>query len=319
MEYQSKGDKGKILLPEECINMNRPYLSYIINEHKTQEVRKVHSANNVTDYETTLGEWKIQLTMSINFISSKDDSDETCHMRTKSDNIEIVIGSETNEIIEELFKSFLQRYQEGLEESRKGSQFNFDSIDLLYYHLQKPSLKRTGSSYIDSPKWLKNKRATINPKNNNNNCFQYSLTAALRYQNIKSRPEWVSNLKPFIDKYDWEGINFPPKQEKDWKKIESNNKSIGLNILFATYNTEEIRLEYVSKHNHKCENQVILLINTEGKKWDYLDVKSLSALFRGITSKHDGDFYCLNCFHSYSTKNKLKNMKERVMIMIIVM
>ena len=202
--------------------------------------------------------------MSINFISSKDDSDETRNMRTKSDNIEIMIGSETNEIIEELFKSFLQRYQEGLEESRKGSQFIFDSIDLLYYHLQKPSLKRTGWSYIDSPKWLKNKRATINPKNNNNNCSQYSLTAALRYQNIKSHPEWVSNLKPFIDKYDWEGINFPPKQEKDWKKVESNNKSIGLDILFATYNTEEIRIEYVSKHNHKRENQVILLINTDG-------------------------------------------------------
>ena len=80
-----------------------------------------------------------------------------------------------------------------------------------------------------------------------------------------------------------------------------------------------MRLEYVSKHNHKRENQVILLISTDGKKWDYLDVKSLSALFRGITSKHDRDFYCLNCFHSYSTKNKLKNMKEHVMVMIIVM
>ena len=56
---------------------------------------------------------------------------------------------------------------------------------------------------------------------------------------------------------------------------------------------------------------------TDNKKWLYLAVKSLSALRRGITSKHDGDFYCLNCFHSYSTKNKLKNMKQYVMIMII--
>ena len=122
--------------------MIRPYLSDIINEHKTQEVWKVHSANKVIDYETNLGEWKIQLTMSINFISSKNNSDETCSMHAKSDNIEIMIGSETDEIIEELLKSLLQRYQEGLEDSMKGSEFIFDSVNLLYYHLQKTVLKK---------------------------------------------------------------------------------------------------------------------------------------------------------------------------------
>ena len=100
--------------------MIRPYLSDMINDHKTQEVWKVHSSYKVIDYKTTLGEWKIQLTMSINFISSKD-SDETRNMHTKSNNIEIMVGSETDEIIEELFKSLLQKYQEGLEESMKGS------------------------------------------------------------------------------------------------------------------------------------------------------------------------------------------------------
>ena len=57
----------------------------------------------------------------------------------------------------------------------RGSEFIFDSVDLLYYNLQKTSLNRKGSSYIDSPKWLKNKKATINPKNNDNNCCQYAL------------------------------------------------------------------------------------------------------------------------------------------------
>ena len=183
--------------------------------------------------------------MSINFISSKDDSDETRNMRTKSDNIEIMIGSETNEIIEELFKSFLQRYQEGLEESMKGSEFIFDSVNLLHYHLQKTSLKRTGSSYIDSPEWLKNKKATINPKNNDDNCFQYALTVALNYQNIKKDPQRISKIKPFIDQYDWKGINFPSHKE-DWKKFESNNKSIALNILFVPYNTKQI-----VRHTHQ--------------------------------------------------------------------
>ena len=80
--------------------------------------------------------------MTINFVSSKDDSDEIHTMHTKSDNIEIVMGSETNEIAEELFKSLLQRYQEGLEESMKGSEFVFDSVGLLEYKLNKISLNR---------------------------------------------------------------------------------------------------------------------------------------------------------------------------------
>ena len=68
--------------------------------------------------------------MTINFIYSKD-SDETRTMHTTSDNIEIMMDSETDEINEELFESLFQRYQEGLEESMKGSEFVFDSVDLL--------------------------------------------------------------------------------------------------------------------------------------------------------------------------------------------
>ena len=71
------------------------------------------------------------------------------------------------------------------------------------------------------------------------------------------------------------------------------------------YDTEEIRHVYKSKYNFKRENQLILLIITDGKKWHYLAVKKLFALFGAVTSKHDGNFYCLNCFHSYSTKDKL--------------
>ena len=57
----------------------------------------------------------------------------------------------------------------------------------------------------------------------------------------------------------------------------------------------------------------------DGEKWHYLAVKKLSALLRGITSKHEGDFYCLNCFHSYSKEKNLKSMRECVKIMIIGM
>ena len=67
---------------------------------------------------------------------------------------------------------------------------------------------------------------------------------------------------------------------------------------------------YVSKHNSNCGKQVILIMIPNGKRWDYLAVKKLSALLIGITSKHYGDFYCLNCLHSLTTKNKLELHKK---------
>ena len=87
----------------------------------------------------------------------------------------------------------------------------------MYYDLNKISLSR-GGSYIDSPKWLKNKKATINPKNNDDNCFQYALTVALNYEQIKKDPQRISNIRPFIDQYNWKEIYFP-SHSKDWKKF----------------------------------------------------------------------------------------------------
>ena len=165
--------------------MIRSYLSDMINDHKAHGKMKVHSGKKIIDYKTQI-EWKIQLTMSINFVSF--DSDQIRNMRTKSDKIEIMAASETEEIIKELFKSLLQKYQERLEESMRPSEFAFDSADLLYYQLHKTSLKRRGRSYVDSPEWLKNKKATIDPKNNDNNCFQYALTVALNYKKKQKRP-----------------------------------------------------------------------------------------------------------------------------------
>ena len=152
----------------------------------------------INDYKKS--EWKIQLTISINFISFKD-SDAAQNKQTWSDKIEIMMDNETDNIINKLFKSFLQRYQEGLEESMKGSDFVFNSVDLLEYKLDKISLNRAGS-YIDSPKWLKNKKATINPKNNDNKYFQYAIIAALNHEKIKNHPERISNLELFIREYE---------------------------------------------------------------------------------------------------------------------
>ena len=249
----------------------RQYLSDIINNHKNQN------------------EWIIQLSLAINFVSSKDFK-ETCIMYTNCDNIDIMIGNETDEIIKKLSESPLERYQKGLEEKIRESEFVYDSIGLLHYKLHKISLNH-GGSYIDSPEWLKNKIVTINSKNNDEKCFVYIVTVAINYQNINNHLERVNNINPFTNKCNWKEI--------------ANNKSIALNV---THMLHIITHAYKSKYNLNRENQVILSMITDGKKWHYLAVKK-SALVRGITAKHDGNHYCLNCLHSLTTRKKT-NLKK---------
>ena len=196
-------------------------------------------ADQINDYKSK-GECKIQLTADINFTSLKPDSDETRIMHTKSDNTEIMIGRDTNEVIKELFKSFLQRYQEGLQEKMRGSEFAFEGVNLMYYDFNQISLNR-GGSYIESAKWIKDKKSTINPKNNDYKCFQYTVTVALNRDKIKKDPQRVSKIKPFIDQYNWNDIDFP-STSKDWKKFELNNESISLNICMCPIRPEKYTL-----------------------------------------------------------------------------
>ena len=87
----------------------------------------------------------------------------------------------------------------------RGSDFIFDSVQLLYYKCCKINSKR-GGSYIDSPDWIKKKKTTINPKNTDDTCFQYAVAVALSYGELTWNIERVSNNKPFINKYNWKGI-----------------------------------------------------------------------------------------------------------------
>ena len=184
----------------------------------------------------------------------------------------------------------------------KGSSYIFERVDLLEYHLHKISLNR-GSSYLESPEWIKHKKVIINPQNTNDNkCFQYAIIAALSYQNIDNHSERVSKLKPFVNNYNWDNIDFPAGH-KDYSAFEKNNCDIAINILNVPYKTKEIRQAYISKHNKTRNTHENLLMITDGTvNWHYLAIRCISGLLRGITSKHNGDFYRLNCFQSYTTE-----------------
>ena len=141
---------------------------------------------------------------------------------------------------------------------RKGGDFKFESVDRLDYKLHNIKLRR-GGSYIKSPEWIRNKRATINPKDEDGgNCFQYALTATLNHQNIRNHPERISNIKPFIDEYNWEGIHFPSHQDgqeesekpKNMLTIESLNK-IKRRLHSIYYMCLTIKERYVLHMNQK--------------------------------------------------------------------
>ena len=191
----------------------------------------------------------------------------------------------------------------------RGSNFEFDGVNFLYYDFNKINLNR-GGSYIDSPKWLKDKKSTINPRNNDHKCFQYAVALALNLGKIKKDLQRISKIKPFIDQYNWKDKDFPCTS-KDWKKFELNNE-IALNILYVPYNTRKIHVIYKSMHNLTWDKQVILLMISNGENWHYLTVKNLPGLLRGITSNRKEDFHYLNCFRSYRTKNQLEEHKKNM-------
>ena len=165
VEYKSSSKKDKSISITRYLNNIRKHLRKLINDKRKK------------------GEREIQLIIKINFISSKN-FNETRDIYSKSDNFEIMMGADTNKIIEKLFESLLERYQKGLQEAMRGSDLVFDYVESLNHIFHKIDMKRSGS-YIEAPKWIKNKKATINPQNEDDDkCFQYAVTIALNYDRI---------------------------------------------------------------------------------------------------------------------------------------
>ena len=207
--YESRGDKDKKLSIEQYLDVIKPYLSDLINDHKA--------------IETSSNEWKIQINMHINFVSSND----TGEIRTIfvwSDNEEIRLGNETDDIVKRLINSFLNNYQKEELILRNGSNFVFEGVGLLSYHIHKTSLKRK------SLEWVAN--AIINPKNVDDRCFEYSIVVALHHKEFKNHPERILGNHLFSCDYNWQGIEFLTGI-KEWKRFEKIMKQ--LLLMFYKY------------------------------------------------------------------------------------
>ena len=165
--------------------MIRPYLRDLINNHKP--TMEDNEEDNEDNSGSECGEWKTQLVMQNNFISTKNFED-TRTIYSASKPVEIFMGSDTENAIDTLFNTILNRIQQAIETSNeRGSGFTHESVALLYYYFQKIDIRR-GESYIISPDWIASKKATINPKNEKDNkCFQWSTISGLNYNKIKEK------------------------------------------------------------------------------------------------------------------------------------
>ena len=153
-------------------------------------------------------------------------------MYSKRDNIEIMINVEAHKVIEELFKSLLNIHPNNLQESRKISESVLDYIYLFYYKWHKINPNREGS-YTVYPNWIKNEKTTIKQANEKDDkCFQYDVYVVLIHEEVKKDLQKITKIKRFISKYNCEEINFP-SEKNDWKKIEKNNRTIAINVLYA--------------------------------------------------------------------------------------
>ena len=248
--------------------MIRPYLRDLIDDHKptTESYNEDNNNNNNindsdrdsdSDNDSDRAEWKMQN----NCISTKS-FEETYTIYTKGEPTEIFMGRNTNDVIDRLFNTFLQRFQQAIKTSIEGSIFTHESVRLLY----------NVGLYIMSPNWIVNKKATINPKNERGNkFFQWSIILGLNYNKIKEK-----GLKKIL-KFKRIDTDFSPYQ-RDWEEFEQDNTLIALNVLFVSYNSEKVKLAYKLNYN-KHKNQVILLmINDEANNCYYFAKKNLSEL-----------------------------------------
>ena len=180
-------------------------------------------------------------------------------------------GSETDDIIRDLFESFLHNYPEELK-IISGSEFNFETVELMDCKLHRVRL-RTGGSYIKSLEWLLHKIATINLKNENDDeCLRWSTISALNYNEIMKK-----EFENIFKKIKHEDKDFS-SHKRDWENFEQNNESIALNVLFLSKDSEEITLLYKSEHNYNRENNALLLMINDNEKY-YFAVKSKVELY----------------------------------------
>ena len=144
---------------------------------------------------------RIQTTTWVRFIKDDDGGELAFNSRTTN----VLQGSDLEQIVDEMISHMKTQIENP---ALLNSRFRFDEVLFLDVNFHRLNLTR-GRSYLPLPDWIVRKKVIINPQNEDEECFKWSVIAALKWADIKCNPERISNLKKFVDNYDWSGLEFP--------------------------------------------------------------------------------------------------------------
>ena len=218
--------------------------------------------------------------------------------------------TDLHEIYDEMFKEIEEEVQKV--EHADGSGWVFVEVENLTLHTNIWDPIKA-SSYIDLPKELKNKKAIINMKNEDNKCFLWCVLRALNPKD-KNTERIDKDLKSKEDTLNMKGITYPV-DSKGIKRFEKQNPEISISVLGYNKNDKIYPLDIskftkVKKENERKHNIVLLLIKN-GDNSHYCLIKNLSALLTSQVNSRKGKFYfCLNCLNGYDNPEKLEFHKE---------
>ena len=215
----------------------------------------------------------------------------------------ILEGTDENEIYDEMVEEILEEID--MARDAEGSGWRFEKVEKLVLHTTRWEPVNAGS-YIELPQELKNRKAIINMKNQDDKCFMWCVLRAL---NLKDRDnERIDDLKNKVDTLNMEGIQYPVSL-RGIDRFKHLNPEISITVL--GYNEEEkVYPLKVSKYTG-CDHNIVLLLIKDGEKSHYCLVKNISALLSSQINNNDHKrYFCLNCFNSFKSPDSLDKHKE---------
>ena len=283
--------------------INEVYRSFRLNGVNKMDVDNYlklvesHLVKLARDQVTAMGSIKIQLILTVEFIHRSDDG--IIEKFAKSNPITVLHGSNIRDIINEAYNTLKQSFEK-ISNALNDSDYLFHGIVSLIVDIHEVELIR-GGSYIKLPEWIENKHAVLNPKNDDDECFKWAVIQALHHEEIGKDPQRINKLKPFVLRYNWDGIKFPATTNQI-SKFEKQNPDIAVNVLFLHLG-KDIRQYYISEFNGKRDKVVDLLLIEEWDKKHYCAIKNRSKLLSMLNSNHNGkEHFCIYCLHSFHSK-----------------
>ena len=227
---------------------------------------------------------RIQMTVWIRFVRDEEEGQEKVELAFNSLMTSVYRGSETDQIVDRMIANMI------------ASRFIFDEFLYLDVNFNQQNLTR-GSFYLPLSDWLARTKAIVNPHNDDEECFKWSVIAAEK-EGMKD-PQRVSNLRKFTDNYDWSGLEFPVSI-KDIGKFENRN-NISVKVLAV-----EGRDIYIHRKGRRVMGREInLLMVSEDGINHYTAIKSLSRLLKSSNTKHKCKrHFCMNCLQGFTQESR---------------